>query len=175
MRSKYDGGKVINRSQSGSWQHRCMGAGLQQNLGKEWVPTTWSKMTNSPPNNIFTTTAKCSAQKKEKDNMRKARDDVKARRRKNKYSRKYNSVAARKAYSRHDDDISPDDVTDDISDILSEMKKIYVTVHAKMCHKSAKCFPRFPRISHYYSRLYLHTKFDRHSPFTFRDIATFIR
>ena len=51
---------------------------------------------------------------------------------------------------------------------------VYVTVHAKMCHKSAKKFPRFPRISHYYSRFYLRTKFDRHSPFTFRDIA-FIR
>ena len=36
--SKYDGGKVINRSQSGSWEHRCMGAGLQQNMGKDWGP-----------------------------------------------------------------------------------------------------------------------------------------
>ena len=27
VRAKFDGAKVINRSQSGSWQHRCMGAG----------------------------------------------------------------------------------------------------------------------------------------------------
>ena len=33
MRCKFDGGKVINRSQSGSFQHRCMGAGLRQTLG----------------------------------------------------------------------------------------------------------------------------------------------
>ncbi len=33
IRCKYDGGKVINRSQSGSWEFRCMGAGLQQNMG----------------------------------------------------------------------------------------------------------------------------------------------
>ena len=32
------GGGVINRSQSGSWEHRCMGVGLQQNEGKEWGP-----------------------------------------------------------------------------------------------------------------------------------------
>ena len=38
IRSKFDGGKVINRSQSGSWQHRCAGAGLQHNLGKTWGP-----------------------------------------------------------------------------------------------------------------------------------------
>ena len=25
VRSKFDRGKVINRSQSGSWEHRCMG------------------------------------------------------------------------------------------------------------------------------------------------------
>ncbi len=28
LRSKFDGGKVVNRSQSGLWEHRCMGAGL---------------------------------------------------------------------------------------------------------------------------------------------------
>lgn len=47
VRSKYEGGKVINRSQSGSWEHRCMGAGLQLNQGKEWGPTAWTKMTHS--------------------------------------------------------------------------------------------------------------------------------
>ncbi len=30
VRTKYDGGK------SGSWEHHCMGAGLQHNMGKEW-------------------------------------------------------------------------------------------------------------------------------------------
>ena len=52
MRSKYDGGKVINRSQSGSWEHRCMGAGLQQNEGKEWGPGLWKEMTNRSPSPI---------------------------------------------------------------------------------------------------------------------------
>ena len=43
--SKYDGGKVINRSQSGSWGYRCMGAGLQLNKGRAWGPLTWEEMT----------------------------------------------------------------------------------------------------------------------------------
>ena len=30
IRSKFDGEKIINRSQSGSWEHRSMGAGLRQ-------------------------------------------------------------------------------------------------------------------------------------------------
>ena len=36
IRSKFDRGKVVNRSQSGSWEHRCMWAGLHQNMGTEW-------------------------------------------------------------------------------------------------------------------------------------------
>lgn len=138
VRSKYDGGKVINRSQSGSWENRCMGAGLQHNHGKEWGPNMWSQMTTSPPNEIFSTTAETSARKKDKDCERKARDDVKARRRKGKYSRKDNSVAARKAYSRHDNEVEPDDVTDDISpDILDEMKQRYYQTHVAITTEEA--------------------------------------
>lgn len=123
IRSKYDGGKVINRSQSGSWEHRCMGAGLQQNLGREWGPEMWSKMTNRPTNEIFVTTAQLTAKKQDDNRKRKARDEVKAKRRNSKYSRTDNSVEARKAYSRHDGELEPDDVTDDISpEILDEMK-----------------------------------------------------
>ena len=38
VRSKFDGGKVINRSQAGSWEFRCFGAGLQHNYGLRWGP-----------------------------------------------------------------------------------------------------------------------------------------
>ena len=55
------------------------------------------------------------------------------------------------------------------------MNRPFVTVHAKRWHKSAKLFSRFLQILHDYSCFYLCTKFDRHSSFTFRDIATFIR
>ena len=40
-----------------------MGAGLQQNMGKEWGPTVWSKMTESSPNPVFTDAAERSAKK----------------------------------------------------------------------------------------------------------------
>lgn len=46
-RCKFDGGKVINRSQSGSWEYRCMGAGLRLNMGHTWGPTAWSEMTTN--------------------------------------------------------------------------------------------------------------------------------
>ena len=41
IRCKFEGGKVINRSQSGSWEFRCIGAGLRKNLGSSWGPQTW--------------------------------------------------------------------------------------------------------------------------------------
>ena len=53
IRAKFDGGKVINRSQSGSWDNRCMGAGLRQNMGTEWGPQTWKNMTTTSPNKKY--------------------------------------------------------------------------------------------------------------------------
>ena len=43
-RCKFDGGKVINRSRSRSWEYR-MGVRLRLNMGHTWGPTTWSEMT----------------------------------------------------------------------------------------------------------------------------------
>ena len=137
VRCKYDGGKVINRSQSGSWEHRCMGAGLQHNFGKEWGPASWSTMTDSPCNSIFSMTAKESAQRKEKDKVRKSRESVKEKRRKNKYKKNDNSLAACRAY-RHDNQMEPDDVTDDVSpDILKEMKENYFKAQVAVTKQEA--------------------------------------
>lgn len=96
IRSKFDGGKVINRSQSGSWEYRCLGAGLQQNLGKEWGPTAWTTMTHSPANQVFANTANSSAKKTAKDRKRKATQQAKESRRSAKYSKVDNSLAALK-------------------------------------------------------------------------------
>ena len=101
----------VKLSQSGSWQHRCMGAGLQHNFGKEWGPVLWSEMTSLPPNPVFSTTATNLA-KDDKDRKRKATDEAKVKRRQSKYSRVDNLTAARKTYSRHDGEDEPDDVCD---------------------------------------------------------------
>lgn len=124
VRSKFDGGKVINRSQSGSWEHRCMGAGLRHNLGMNWGPEMYSTMTSSQ-NTIYKTTAEFTARKAAKDKKWKATDTAKEKRRKNKYSKTDNSTSARKAYSRHDG-IQPDEVSDDIScEHLQQLKESY--------------------------------------------------
>ncbi len=65
IRCKFDGGKVVNRSQSGSWENRCCGAGIQKNVGKTWGPIMWEKMTGNPANCIFGTAMDASAKKAE--------------------------------------------------------------------------------------------------------------
>ena len=77
VRSKFDGGKVINRSQSGSWEHRCMGAGLRQNMGRDWGPQAWRQVTNSSPNKVFVNRATHSAMVSYSDRKRKATNEVK--------------------------------------------------------------------------------------------------
>lgn len=68
VRSKFDGGKVINRSQAGSWEFRCLGAGLQHNLGKTWGPKLWSELTMSAPNPIFSSVMESSLRRPTKKN-----------------------------------------------------------------------------------------------------------
>ena len=67
----------MNWSQSGSWEHRCFGAGLQQNLGRTRGPPTWEKMTTSPPNQVFINTAESSAKKVEATLKQKATENAK--------------------------------------------------------------------------------------------------
>ncbi len=113
--TKFDGGKVMNRCQSGAWEHQCMGAGLRQNIGREWGPHTWKYMTISSPNKVYSNTAERSAKILAADKKRKATEAVKERRRKSKYATKCDTPAARSAYSRHDRGILPDQVTEDLS------------------------------------------------------------
>ena len=77
LRCKLDGGKVINCSQSESWEHRCSGAGLQKNLGKCWGPPIREKMTGFPASQVFVDTAESSAKKADKDRKRKATEEAK--------------------------------------------------------------------------------------------------
>ena len=101
IRTKFDGGKVINRSQSGAWENRSMGAGLRQNLGADWGPQVWTSMTDYFPNKVFTNVAGHSAERVKKDRERKNTEAAKEKRRRSKYALTDDTAAARSAYSRH--------------------------------------------------------------------------
>ena len=135
---KFDGGKVVNLSQSGSWEHRCYGAGLEQNLGKEWGPTVWQEASGSCPNQVFSDIATSSAKKVASDRKRKAEDHSKESRRRNKYSKTDKSTAARRAYRQNDSEIQPEEVTDDVSpEYLESMKQSFYTTKVKVSREKA--------------------------------------
>ena len=123
IRCKFDGGKVINRSQSGSWEHRCMGAGLRLNLGPTWGPQVWKDVTGSEPNAVLMNTAQKTADKLRQDRKRKQTEEVKERRRQSKYMRVDDSADARKSYSRHDGGVEPDEVSDVSQEHLDSLKQ----------------------------------------------------
>lgn len=102
IRSKFDGGKQINRIQSGSWEGRCAGAGLRCNLGPSWGPQAWEKAIGTP-SDVFVAAGESAVQQCEKDRKRKASDQSKERRKQAKYSTASvdNSISSRRAYARY--------------------------------------------------------------------------
>lgn len=116
-----------------------MGAGLRQNLGKTWGPQAWKRMTTSSPNKIFTDAAERSAKKLQADNKRKATEKAKSKRRKSKYTQLHDTLAARKAYSRHDGGITPDEITEDISqESLEELKSTFFQTKVTVTKQEAR-------------------------------------
>ena len=80
IRCKFDGGKQVNRSQSGSWEGRCAGVGLRQNLGPEWPTTVWKSVTGEDPNSVFQEYLAENSKKVRMDRKRKATDQAKKNR-----------------------------------------------------------------------------------------------
>ena len=101
IRSKFDGGKQINRSQAGSWQGQCAGAGLRCNEGAGWGPTTWQKAVHTEPSNVFKLAAADAIKRTDTDRKRKATAAAKLQRKKARYSATAvdNSLSSRMAYS----------------------------------------------------------------------------
>ena len=139
IRCKFDGGKVVNRSQSGSWEFRCMGAGLQLNLGHDWGPQAFSDMTESEVNPVYQNVAEKSKQKIANDRKRKSTPEAKERRRKSKYSKEDNSVSALKAYNRRDGGIEPEEVMEDISpETLEDLKTSFYSTKVTVTEEEAQ-------------------------------------
>ena len=71
MRSYFDGGKVYNHVQSGSFEGRCYAEGLRFQEGPQWITHTYQEVTGQQPpqplvdvtNNIEKRTAKDKKQK----------------------------------------------------------------------------------------------------------------
>ena len=84
-------------------------------------------MTTISPNQVFIDAIERSAKKLLSDNKRKATEEVTSKRRKSKYTQLPDTPAACRAYSRHDGGITPDEVTEDISQ--ESLDKLMSTIY----------------------------------------------
>ena len=86
IRCKFDGGKVYNRVQRGSFQHRCYGAGLRFQLGPDWATTVWSQITGEEPGEVMKTYYDGRVKQHEEDTKRKGTDICKVQRKRARYN-----------------------------------------------------------------------------------------
>ncbi len=110
VRTKFDGGKVVNRCQSSSWTTRCSGAALRRNLGMEWSPIAWQRITGSRASPPFWRHYKTRGRKLAWCKKSKLKPDVRQRARKRKASKASESVTkkARQAYGPECTTVTPE-------------------------------------------------------------------
>ena len=122
---------------------------LVRDYSKIWVETgvhMCGKMTSSVPNLVLVETLESSAEKVDLIQKRKLIEGAKEHHRQSKYSCTDNSFAACTAYSRHDGDITPSEVTDDIiPQHLQELKDSFYSTKERLTTEEASKLQEKPK------------------------------
>jgi len=93
LRSYFDGGKVYNRVQSGSFQGRCYAAGLRFQEGPQWITHAYEEVTGQqPPHPLADVTNKIEKRTR-KERKRKQSAEYKERRKQAKHQRNSDSLS----------------------------------------------------------------------------------
>ncbi|CAG2236224.1 unnamed protein product [Mytilus edulis] len=127
IRTKFDGGKVHNLCNRGSWHARCYGGALRMNLGPQWSCKVWESSIGTEPGHLFRKLYARHEQTLANSIKHKSKPNIQQVRWKKKMSclKTSTSKKARKAYG-------PEaiDVTDDVSsDNLEKLKHDYLNLH----------------------------------------------
>ena len=139
IRSKFDGGKQINRSQGGAWNGRCAGAALRQNLGPDWGPKAWKDITGVTANATYISVSNSRCKLVESDRKRKNSDKAKESRWQSKLKKSCDdSTRAKKDYARHDDTAVSDVVCDVPQNILEDLMIKYYEGNVRVTDNRAK-------------------------------------
>ena len=139
IRTKFDGGKQINRVQSGSWQNRCAGAGLRQNLGPAWGSKVWRDITNTEPNDVFTAVSEKLSKEAIDSKNKKSTPHAKTMRKLRKGSNSDNTLQSRQRYSRYDGGQDAEDVNTDLPpSFLQDNMLQYYGTNVKVSDQRAK-------------------------------------
>ena len=85
IRTYFDGGKLFNRVQSGSFEARCYAAGLRFQNGIEWCLPAWEKYVGNPATGSLQCLVKQTQQRRQQDKERKSTAKYITQRRRSKY------------------------------------------------------------------------------------------
>ena len=133
IRTKFDGGKVHNICNRGSWHARCYGGALRMNKGPQWACDVWQSSTATEPGTFFRKLYARNEVKLTNSTKHKSQPHIQARRWKKKMTawRASTTKTAKKSYG-------PEavDVTVDVEPAkLEEMIKSYEEKHINILPK----------------------------------------
>ncbi|VDI11786.1 Hypothetical predicted protein [Mytilus galloprovincialis] len=130
IRCKFDGGKLYNLCNRGSWHGRCFGGGLRMNFGPEWSPKVWQKTTATQPGFFFTRHFKRSNIRLANSTRYKAKYDTHQKR----WKRKMRSLTiscskkARRSYGPEAIDVTEDIPVTDLAVLQSDFLEKHINI-----------------------------------------------
>ena len=122
VRAKMDGGKMFNRIQSGSFEHRCTAAGLRVQLGPKWGAASWSKVTGLTAGSVLTDVTEAAEWRHSCDTNRKRGTSYKETRATVKY-RKNADGSKEASHSYGENAQQPDLALDELRCLCKDFKK----------------------------------------------------
>ncbi len=125
IRTKFDGGKRVDRCKKYAWRTRCWGAGLRSILGHTWSPRAWEVITRKPATKpMWRHYERCDqrqkATRKSQANPVVKANAFKAKKRRSKQSA---SEAARLSYGPDAVHCSPDVSAEELKELTEEFYK----------------------------------------------------
>ncbi|CAG2214773.1 unnamed protein product [Mytilus edulis] len=132
VRTKYDGGKIYNHCNRGSWHNRCYAASLRFNKGIQWSPQTWEETTSSVSGHYYTTLYSKRLQCLKNNTKTKGKKEIKSRRYKRKIKSAKESTAA--SSKKHYGPEAIQVEADISSEELDKRKQQYLKKHIEISH-----------------------------------------
>ena len=110
IRTKFDGGKMYNHCNRGSWHTRCYAGALRVNEGPKWSPAVWTKATGTTAGENFDLEYERREKCVENNNTWKNTKESKLKRwkRKVKSNKESSRVVGRREYGKEARDVEPD-------------------------------------------------------------------
>ncbi|VDI47752.1 Hypothetical predicted protein [Mytilus galloprovincialis] len=135
IRTKFDGGKVYNICNRGSWHARCYGGALRMNLGPQWSCKVWESSTGTEPGFFYRKLYARHEQTLANSTRYKSKPSVHQLRWKKKFSSLKTSTTrkATRAYGPEATDVVEDVSTTVLQKLQDKFLQTHINLSAQQC------------------------------------------